>query len=98
MNNDEFIKECLQMAQEESEKNGWSDEDYKEYDFISVEKDGYKCSIYKDNMFGMEFANASIYDKDGKEIMHATLRDGVDYTEQDAMEILESFLAHKGEK
>lgn len=67
---------------------------YKEYDFIKIEKDGYICKIYKDNMFGMEFVNCSIYEK-GKEIFHATLKEKANYTEKDAEKFLRNFLEIK---
>ena len=67
---------------------------YKEYDFIEIEKDGYICKIYKDNMFGMEFANCSIHEK-GKEVFHATLDEKINYTQKDAEKFLRNFLEIK---
>ena len=62
--------------------------EYKEYNFITVEYKGYKGSVYKDNMFGMEFSNFSLYDKTGKEIMHATLNNKKQYTEEAVLELI----------
>lgn len=60
----------------------------KEYDFITAEYKGYKGSVYKDNMFGMEFSNFSLYDKTGKEIFHATLDNKKQYTEENVVELI----------
>ena len=61
---------------------------YKEYDHITAEYQGYKGAIYKDNMFGMEFCNASVYDKAGREIFHATLNNEKIYTEEDVVKYI----------
>lgn len=61
---------------------------YKEYNHITAEYQGYKGAIYKDNMFGMEFCNASVYDKTGREIFHATLNNERTYTEDDVIKTI----------
>lgn len=61
---------------------------YKEYDFIKAKFGDYTGAIYKDNMFGMEFTNVSVYNKDGCEIFHATLDNNKKYTEDDALKFI----------
>ena len=61
---------------------------YKEYDFVTAEHKGYKGSVYKDNMFGWEFSNFTLWDKEGKEIFHATLSNEKQYTEEQVIELI----------
>ena len=63
---------------------------YKEYDFIVAKKGDYTGKIYKDNMFGMEFANFSLYDKEGRELTHSTLDETKTYTKKDCEEMIEA--------
>lgn len=63
---------------------------YKEYGFIEVKRGDYIGKIYKDNMFGMEFTNFSLYDKGGREIFHATLDDAKEYTKEDVKKLMDS--------
>lgn len=65
---------------------------YKEYDFIEVKRGDYVGKIYKDNMFGMEFANFSLYDKEGREVFHATLDETKEYTKKDVEKFIDSAL------
>lgn len=60
----------------------------REYNYITLEYDGYKGIIYKDDMFGMEFTNFSLYDKNGKEIFHATIDNEKQYTEEDVKKFI----------
>ena len=61
---------------------------YKEYDFIKAQVGDYSGAIYKDNMFGMEFTNVSVYDKNNIEIFHATLDNDKKYTEEDVIKFI----------
>ena len=65
---------------------------YKMYDFITANYQGYKGAIYKDNMFGGEFTNFSLYDRTGKEILHATLLNK-EYTKEDVVELMQKSIA-----
>lgn len=60
---------------------------YKEWDYITAQHNGYIGKIYKDNMFGMEFCNVSVYNND-IEIFHATLDNTKEYTKQDVIEYI----------
>lgn len=68
---------------------------YKEYDFIEEEYNGYKGAIYKDNMFGMEFVNFSLF-KDNEEIFHSTLTDGIKYTKETVICLIKQALTCLG--
>ena len=58
------------------------------YNHLNFEYEGYTGSIYKDDMFGMEFTNFSLYDKNGKEIFHATIDNEKQYTEEDVKKFI----------
>lgn len=70
--------------------------EYEEYDFVNAEYKGYKGTVYKDNMLGMEFGNFTLYDKNGKEIFHATLYNEKQYTEEYVVELIIWALDCKG--
>ena len=63
---------------------------YKEYDNIFATYNGYKGRIYKDNMFGMEFGNVSVYDQKGREMFHATIDANKEYTKDDVIGFIKS--------
>ena len=64
----------------------------REYNHLNLKYEGYKGSIYKDDMFDMEFTNFSLYDKNGKEVFHATLDNEKQYTTEDVKYYIERAL------
>lgn len=65
-------------------------DNYKEYDRVEAEYNGYTGAIYKDNMFGMEFGNVSVYNPEGQEIFHATLDATKKYTKDNVIQYIQS--------
>ena len=70
-------------------------EDYEEYDIVSAKFNGYKGRIYKDNMFGMEFVNVSVYNEKGQEVFHGTMDPDKEYTEDDVIQYIQDSIKIK---